>query len=125
MPLTCNCYWEAQPGDHVSKEPKDYTEFTGSRRKRCASCGTLIDFRSIVAVFPRYRIPNTDVECKIYGYDGEIKLADGILCEVCADLFFSLNELGFCVSPDENQQELVADYALLKTQTVRRRTYSV
>jgi hypothetical protein len=38
-------------------------------------------------------------------------------CEVCADLFFSLRELGFeCVAPDENMRELVLEYAEMQHQ---------
>jgi hypothetical protein len=51
----------------------------------------------------------------IYGDDAELPLAPYFLCETCADLWFSLYELGFeCVSPDENIRHVVADYASMQ-----------
>jgi len=52
------------------------------------------------------------VEERIVGEGNEIYLADVYLCETCADLFFSLQDLGFsCVLPDEDMRELVKEYA--------------
>lgn len=62
---------------------------------------------------PRVKIPDTDIEYRIYGDDGEIPRAPAYLCETCADLAFSLEELGYCPQPWENQRELVAEYAEL------------
>jgi len=63
-----------------------------------------------VAEVPRYRVPDTDIECRIYGEDGEIPLASHFLCERCADIFFSLEELNYCVSAYENQMLLLEEY---------------
>jgi len=60
---------------------------------------------------PRVKVPDTDIECRIYGEDGEIPLASAYMCERCADLYFSLEELGYCVQPWEDQRDLVRDYA--------------
>lgn len=111
MPLTCacdsgdDCRWYYDP-------PDDYWVFKGPRRKRCSSCQELIAVGTTVAVFGRWRPPADDVECRIYGEDGEIKLAPMYLCERCADLYFSFCDLGYgCVSPDENMLELAKEYA--------------
>jgi hypothetical protein len=68
--------------------------------------------------FVRWRGVASDIEARIYGDDGEVPLGPMFHCEVCADLFFSLIELGFeCVAPDENMRELVQEYAEMQHQT--------
>jgi len=59
----------------------------------------------------RWKIPEYEVEVAIYGEDGLVPRSNKFLCEECADLYFSLSELGFCVMPYENQKELVKEYA--------------
>ena len=112
MPLTCSCDY-GDDYDYYVQSPNDYSEMPiFKRRRRCASCGTLIDHGAIVAKFERTRCPQTDIEDAIYGAGPSIPLADQYLCETCADLYFSLSELGFeCVMPDENMRELVREYA--------------
>lgn len=113
MPLTCTCDWDPEPGDVLEYGPGDYEPFKKKRRKRCFSCHSLIGHGDLCCFFERTKIPGHDIELEIYGEDGEIPLADGVLCETCADLFFSLKELGFCVLPSENQRELLQDYHAL------------
>lgn len=92
--------------------PDGYSVLETSKRKRCCSCKDLIDIGSTVAKFPRMRYPQNEVELNIYGEDGEIFLANHYMCEECADLFFSLDELGFCVRiGDESMRELTKQYA--------------
>lgn len=112
MPLTCSCGYDDDPAWYVWN-PATYSEMpVGARRKRCASCGELIEAGSVVAEFTRSRCPRSDVEERLYGEGPTVPLAAQYLCETCADLFFSLFELGFeCVMPDENMRELVREYA--------------
>lgn len=104
MSLYCGCEAEPEPGMTWSWWPDDYTDMPfKSRRSRCAdeSCRKLLNPGDIVAAFKRFRVPETDIECAIYGDDGEIPMAPQYLCEECADLFFSLTELGYCLSHNE------------------------
>jgi len=111
MPLSCSCYNDNP--DFYVYPPADYSEMpVFKRRKRCASCETLIDAGAIVAKFTRDRCPRSGVEEAIYGDGPNIPLADQYQCETCADLYFSLVDLGFeCVMPDENMRALVREYA--------------
>jgi len=117
MPLTCHC-GEDEDAAWYWREPNDYSVLEKpvgrSRRPRCQSCFTLVDFGSTVIKFERFRFANTDIEERIYGEGEEIYLAPHYHCERCADLFFSLSELGFCVSPEECMLELVKEYAELR-----------
>ena len=112
MPLTCSCDYDDDPAWYVWN-PNDYSEMPAfKRRRRCASCGELIDAGAVVAEFTRSRYARTYVEEEIYGDGPTVPMATQYLCEECADLYFSLVELGFtCVMPDENMRELVREYA--------------
>jgi len=109
MSLSCECDYD---GDYewYWEQPDDYSILKTNRRQRCVSCKELIDVGSTVNAFYRYRYWKTAIEERIYGDDGEIPLATKYHCEECADLFWSLEALGFCGQPEENQHSLVAEY---------------
>ena len=107
MPLSCECdYGDC---DWYYEIPDDYSTFDKLRRKRC-SCGSLIERGALCLKFRSWRSPGSDIEERIHG--DEVPMASKYLCERCADLYFSLSELGFdCVSPNESMMELVREYA--------------
>jgi len=114
MGLTCDCDtdWYPEPGDWMwSDSVSDYMSLSGKRRKRCCSCKELIDVGSLVTRHNRVRIPDTDIEVRIYGDDGEIPIAPDWMCERCSDLYLSLEELGYCISPRDDMRDLVKEYA--------------
>lgn len=111
MPLTCYCEYDAEPGDVCWYWPRDYKTYEGRRSKRCASCGARIAKGNLCTEFQRYKIPCHRVEIAIYGEDGQIPRASQWHCETCADLWYSLRELGFeCCYPDEDMRQLVKEY---------------
>ena len=111
MGLSCCCGYEREPGMRLAYGPDDYEELSARRRQRCMSCTGLIDVGAIAARITMVRIAGNEIEERIYGEGGEIPLADKWLCERCADLYFSLDELGFCVNPHDDMRELVEEYA--------------
>lgn len=122
MPLTCYC------SDDLGSEPVYWTPAGYSimpwkpRRRRC-SCGAQIQPGAMVAKFDRSRAARTDIEERICGdgYDA-IPLAAKYLCERCADLYFSLTELGFeCVGPDESMLDLVKEYSAIARENAEHR----
>ena len=108
MPLSCECGDDYEWFYH---KPDDYSTLAASRRKRCVSCGSLIDLGAVVGTFECHRPPRHDIEENIYG--DEVPMADKFMCERCVDLFFSLDDLGFCLTLGENMLELAKDYAEL------------
>jgi len=110
MSLSCSCDFDGDCSWYYTP-PKDFSELKTSRRKRCTSCNTLIDIGATVASFGIERPVRSFVEEEIYGDDGMICMANKYLCEKCAGIYFSLDDLGFsCVAPDENMTELVEQY---------------
>ena len=112
MSLSCTC-GEYEDPEWFYYSPDDYSTLDTARRKRCKSCGALIDLGATVAKFRRTRYPRNDVEERIYGEAEEMPLAEWYHCEACADQFFNLTELGFCVDPEENMFELLREYAAM------------
>jgi hypothetical protein len=62
--------------------------------------------------FERFHYPQNDIELKINNWDdsAEIPNAYWYLCESCGEIFLNLNDLGFCVRPDENMNNLLKEY---------------
>ena len=112
MSLSCDCNFDADIRDHswLWYAPRDYVTLSTKRSRRCCSCGTRIKPGDIVAAFERLRAP-TAIEERIYGEDAEIEIATWFHCETCADLYFSLADLGFCMSIEDDMREVVREYA--------------
>ena len=111
MSLSCSCEWDPEPGDITWYPPNDYSLFDTNKRKRCCSCKELIEIGAISAKFNRSKTPDSDIEVNIYGEDGEVPRAPSYMCEHCADLYFSLDELGFCVNITDDMRDLAKEYA--------------
>lgn len=108
MSLSCSCNeWDGEGEGHWY--PEDYSVLDTKRRQRCPSCNALINVGALCAKFHRFRGPKTEVEERIYGE--EIPLAAKYICETCADLYFSLKELGYCPGWWEEMRELAQEYA--------------
>ena len=112
MSLSCSCDnedWE--PGTKLWFEPREYTVLATKRSRKCCSCGATVRPGETAAEVRRGKVPDCDIEVRIYGDEETVPLASRYLCEVCADLAFSLGELGYCSQPFEDQRELVEEYA--------------
>ena len=109
MSLSCSCpddddfawyYWE----------PEDFKPLETKKRKRCKSCNTLIDLKSLCLIFPRWRYPKSEIELKIYSEDRELPLGSYYMCETCGEHFMNLTAAGFCVDITESMGDLLEEY---------------
>lgn len=115
MGLSCNCDYEAEPGDVCWLIPRDFKNYRNwSRSTKCVSCGTRIVASDVCVEFERFKIPDSEFEVRFFGEDGEIPRASHFMCEHCGGLYFSLSDLGYCVDIREDVRGLVAQYAELK-----------
>ena len=97
MSVACDC---DSDGDWYYYGPADYSVLNTKRCRKCFSCGERISIGDVCAEFPRYRHGNewndSDlIKMRVYG--DEIPLTVWYACETCADLYFSITELGYCV----------------------------
>jgi len=58
----------------------------------------------------RYKVPDLDMEVRIYGEDGEIPRASHWMCEECTDIALSLEAVGFCPKTWLDQRALLKEY---------------
>lgn len=118
MSLTCECPYD-DDGDAAWYwwAPKDYSLLETKRSRRCSSCGTLIKPGATVLRFRRAREPRNEIEENIYGEGPEaVPLAPRHLCECCGDIYYNLTELEFCLGPDDNMPDMLADYVEMQKQ---------
>ena len=109
MSLSCSCgEWEGEGICYYN--PTSFTRLETSKRKRCKSCAVLIDIGADCLKFDRMRYPKTEIEIKIFDEDHEIFLAPHYFCEDCGCIFMSLDELGFCLGPDDEMAAVLAEY---------------
>lgn len=111
MGLSCSCNDEWDGEQEFAYNPDDFINIPKfQRRKRCKSCRELIDHGQKVAKFSRIRGPRNEIELKIYGDYTEIDIPPFYFCERCSEIFFNLDDLGFCVNGYENMDEMLRDY---------------
>lgn len=111
MVLMCSCDFDPEPGMRLWEDPKDYTTLATKRSRKCCSCGCRINVGDTCAEVRKLKVPESEIECRIYGEEGEVPLASEYMCERCAGLAFSLDDLGYCGQPWEDQRELVKEHA--------------
>jgi hypothetical protein len=118
MGLTCGCFngdWYPEPGDwYYNTTPNDYRSYPFKRGRKCCSCGGVIKSGEICTEHDRVKTPESEIERKIYGDDGEIPIASDWMCEKCSDLYYSLTEIGYCVWPRDKMGELLTEHIGLK-----------
>lgn len=116
MSLACSCDFDGDDSPWYWWGPDGYTTYTKLRGQRCCSegCNHLHRYGDTVAEVTRSRCATEWEELREIGSadPDSITMSSVYLCERCADLYFSLFELGFeCVSPYESMLELVSQYA--------------
>jgi len=124
MSLSCACDYDYdfESGDWMywTENMSEFMPLDTTRRKRCRSCGKLINIGATCIKYPRYRYPHNDVESRItMGCDLDdslqdepcIQIAAHYHCEKCAEIFLNLTDIGYnCLSPNEDMRESLKEY---------------
>lgn len=107
MSLSCSC---GDDDEWYYFAPEDYTTLDTKRSRKCCSCKAVIKVGALCAHFSRVMHPEEgSVDYRIYG--DEKPLASWWMCEKCADQFFNLEALGFCITlGTESMEELRREY---------------
>lgn len=105
--LSCYCpdidncdWWYIAPHDFIVLDTK--------RRRRCCSCKNLIDIGANCVRLDRYRGPLTDIQEIICG--DEIPLAPWWLCERCGEIYFNLDDIGYCYIAGDSLENNLKEY---------------
>ena len=125
MSLSCSCDfdYEFSAGEwaYIFDGNEYQIPLKTNRRKRCVSCGKLIDAGAICNVYTRYRYPFDDIEARIkcgchdiegaFNDEPTIKIAPHYHCERCGEIWMNLTAIGYeCLSPNENMEEALKEY---------------
>lgn len=111
MTLSCSCDNDFDPSDYSwywmeHSKVKHMPDLP--RRKRCCSCGELINPGEDVFEFRRYRVARNQIEARIHG--DEVPLSSSWTCEICSGLITSVEHLGMCYSLNEPIKSQIAEY---------------
>lgn len=107
--LSCSCpEWDGDYGTYCWFEPNDFSKFEQNRRKRCKSCGDLIDIGSTCLEFQRIRSAYTEIEEHIRGE--EIPAPSYYWCEKCGEIYFNLTAIGYCLTPTDCAIDAIEEY---------------
>lgn len=124
MSLSCSCDYDYdfEPGDwmYSFEDSSDFIPLDTNRRKRCCSCGELINIGVSCIKYPRHRYPHDEIEARIKtGLDLEdslndepcISISDHYHCEKCGEIFLNLTDIGYnCLSPREDMRKSLKEY---------------
>jgi hypothetical protein len=121
MSLSCSCDYDWEAGSKMYMPVHlDFKPFIAIRRKRCCSCGNLIEHRTPCLEHPLRRYPNSDIEARFNGFcdledafcnEPDIKCASDFHCERCGEIYLNLQALGYeCLAPSENMEEALKEY---------------
>lgn len=80
------------------------------RSRKCKSCGAKINRGDICVEFERYRGCEYEIETRLYDESEGVPMASWFLCETCGEIHANLQDLGYCVQPDENMSQLLHEY---------------
>ncbi len=105
--LACGCFND-EDSDEWYWPPDDFSVFAEWRRKRCQSCGSLVDHHSECLKFICCRSPLSDIEERIEG--DEVQLASQYLCEKCGEIYFNLTAAGYCMNYYNDMNEAMNEY---------------
>lgn len=100
MSLSCECEYNDEP-EWIWYKPNNYSIFNSDVIEPCNSCGTDIITGDTCTKFRVF-------DCTEDGDDEET--ASRYMCEECSDIYFSLDELGFCIGLGDDMHDLLADY---------------
>lgn len=108
--FSCTCYeWDDAPW--VWTLPvNDFVPLNASRRKRCKSCGELIDVGEDCLRFHRHREARDEIEMDIHNEGYTIRMADYHHCARCGEIFLNLESVGYCLDIESDMREAMREY---------------
>ena len=96
MSLSCDCDFD---GDWYHEKPEDYKII--DEDKKCCSCKETVKAGDLILQFECFEMDEDDEEQYREPW---------FMCERCGDIYYSLDELGFCLSISESMLDLLVEY---------------
>ena len=116
MGLSCsNDDYDPEPGDVCWHWPNEVKPLATKRARKCCSCGKRINPGQPAALFERWKVPESEVEVRIYGednWDEGVPRAPWFHCGDCGllTLFLISPPLNYVFMLDEDVRELAKQH---------------
>lgn len=109
--LSCDYDYDPEPGDICWQGPRGWTTHNRKRLPKCCSCGAPVPQEKCLE-FARYKIPEHEIECRIYGEDGDQgpPRASWFMCFECGWRYLALDRHGYAVDINEDMRQLMIEH---------------
>jgi len=113
--LTCDYDWDPKPGAICWTACNKIAPCDRKRATKCRSCNNIVRPGELSAKFKRWKIPECEIERKIYGeeYENGPPRAPYFLCLDCANIYFFLCTFQYAININENMHDLAKEHAEL------------
>lgn len=113
MTLTCDFYYEPVAGDVVWNHASKFTQHQRKRAPKCCSCGGAVPAGVDCLEFPRHKIPDNEVEFRIYGegdWDSGPPRASAFMCWECGWRYLGLAGHGYAINIYDDMRKLMIEH---------------
>jgi hypothetical protein len=112
MSLTCDYYYDPEPGDVVWYSSTDWTTHNKRLKQKCCSCGTIVSKNTKCIEFTRYKVSESEIEVRIYGEcsDNGPRRASEFMCFECGWRYIALIGHRYAVSIYDDMRKLMIEH---------------
>jgi len=110
MSISCSCDVDREDAAWFWIKDDACTQLKTKRSRKCCSCKTKLNPGDMALIIERWRRPDSEVEDRIYGEDGEIKLADWHSCPYCASIANIVSKHGACYDISSDIQDQIIEH---------------
>lgn len=112
MTLSCDYYYEPEPGDVLWSASANFSACDRKRQTKCCSCGASVKPGDSSLKFHRWKVPESDIECRIYGedYDDGPLRAPAFMCFDCGAFYQALERHGYALNIYDNMRLLMSEH---------------
>lgn len=110
MALACDNDYYPEPGEVTWWPATTWTRHSRKRIPKCVSCGTRVPAEKDCLEFARFKVPDSDIEVRIYGEDGEIPRASKFMCWECGWRYLALHRHGYAINIYDNMAALMREH---------------
>ena len=114
MGLSCDYDFDPEPGMVCWHWPGGFSVFDRKRATKCCSCGEKITGGNVLR-FSRYKVPEYEIEERIYGDCGEDgpRRAPWFMCVDCGNIALFLLSFNYSFYLEDNMRDLAKEHAAM------------
>jgi hypothetical protein len=112
MTLSCDYECDYEPGMLMWHIPNQWTTHNKRLKQKCCSCDALVPRETKCLEFRRYKVPEHDVEIRIWGEDGDggPARASAFMCFECGWRYLALERHGYAINIYDDMRTLMIEH---------------